>query len=79
MPEQLPKFSLCSTTKAFVFKYFVFFIYIILHVAVTLPDSVSPAIANDENGLPSPPLDEWAFLSTQTTSIEISHVVFKYV
>eukprot|EP00253_Pinus_taeda_P018097 PITA_18097 len=47
--------------------------------AVTSPGSASPAMANDENGLPSPPLDEGAFLSTQMTSIEISQVVFRYV
>eukprot|EP01018_Ginkgo_biloba_P028503 Gb_30192 [translate_table: standard] len=41
-------------------------------IAGTSPDSVSPAVVDDENGLPSPPLDEGAFLATQTTSIEIS-------
>lgn len=37
------------------------------------PDSVCPEdIKDDENGLPSPPLDEGAFLTTQTASIEMS-------
>ncbi|KAL4203336.1 hypothetical protein AMTRI_Chr01g103500 [Amborella trichopoda] len=38
------------------------------------PDSVKPAVAEEEEeeGLPSPPLDEGAFLATQTTSIELS-------
>lgn len=43
-------------------------------IAGTSPDSVSLATADDENGLPSPPLDEGAFLATQTTSIEISQI-----
>ncbi|KAL5708493.1 hypothetical protein ACHQM5_019284 [Ranunculus cassubicifolius] len=34
------------------------------------PESVNPSIV--EQGLPSPPLDEGAFLATQTTSIELS-------
>ncbi|KAH9324414.1 hypothetical protein KI387_004592, partial [Taxus chinensis] len=39
----------------------------------TSPDSVSPEdFKDDENGLPSPPLDEGAFLTTQTASIEMS-------
>eukprot|EP01018_Ginkgo_biloba_P034700 Gb_25854 [translate_table: standard] len=38
----------------------------------TSPDSVSPEAIEDENGLPSPPLDEGAFFTTQTTSIEMS-------
>lgn len=41
-------------------------------IAGTSTDSVSPATADDENGLPSPPLEDVAFLATQTTSIEIS-------
>lgn len=42
----------------------------------TSSDSVSPEdIKDDENGLPSPPLDEGAFLTTQTASIEMSEVV----
>lgn len=43
-------------------------------IAGTSPDSVSLATVDDENGLPSPPLDEGAFLATQTTSIEISQI-----
>uniref|UniRef100_A0A0D6R8F8 TFIIS N-terminal domain-containing protein n=1 Tax=Araucaria cunninghamii TaxID=56994 RepID=A0A0D6R8F8_ARACU len=38
----------------------------------TSSDSVSPATVDDESGLPSPPLEEGAFLATQTTSVEIS-------
>ncbi|XP_057835563.1 probable mediator of RNA polymerase II transcription subunit 26b isoform X2 [Cryptomeria japonica] len=41
-------------------------------IAGTSTDSVSPATADDENGLPSPPLEDVAFLATQTTSIEMS-------
>jgi hypothetical protein len=55
-----------------------FFICITLHVAGTSTDSVPPATADGDNGLPSAPLDE-AFLATQTTSIETSQVFFKYV
>jgi hypothetical protein len=76
---KLLKFVLCFTTRDFVLKNIFLFIYIILHGAGTLPDSASPATADDENGLPSPPFDVGAFLATQTTSIEISQVVFKYV
>jgi len=39
-------------------------------VAGTLPDSVSPATADDENELPSPPLDDGAFLATHMTSTD---------
>lgn len=38
----------------------------------TSPDSVSPEAFKDDDGLPSPPLDEGAFLTAQTTSIEMS-------
>lgn len=43
-------------------------------IAGTSPDSVSLATADDENGLPSPPLDEGAFLAAHTASIEISQI-----
>ncbi|KAL5994748.1 hypothetical protein ACLOJK_024801 [Asimina triloba] len=36
------------------------------------PDSVNPSGLDEEIGLPSPPLDEGAFLATQTTSMELS-------
>ncbi|XP_043693715.1 probable mediator of RNA polymerase II transcription subunit 26b [Telopea speciosissima] len=37
------------------------------------PDSINPSVVVDEEeGLPSPPLDEGIFFSTQTTSIELS-------
>nr|DAD29224.1 TPA_asm: hypothetical protein HUJ06_030692 [Nelumbo nucifera] len=39
-------------------------------IAEGSPDSVKPSI--DEEGLPSPPLDEGAFFATQTTGIELS-------
>lgn len=45
------------------------------------PDSVNPSPDSvvDEEGLPSPPLDEGAFLAPQTTSIELSQVqIFQY-
>ncbi|PKA67151.1 putative mediator of RNA polymerase II transcription subunit 26b [Apostasia shenzhenica] len=34
--------------------------------------SVNPSVVDEEEGLPSPPLDEGAFLATQTTSIRLS-------
>ncbi|XP_058107415.1 probable mediator of RNA polymerase II transcription subunit 26b [Magnolia sinica] len=36
------------------------------------PDSVNPSTVVEEEGLPSPPLDEGAFLATQTTGMELS-------
>ncbi|POO00479.1 Transcription elongation factor [Trema orientale] len=38
------------------------------------PDSVNPSVVDDEEeeGLPSPPLDEGAFFAAQTTSMELS-------
>lgn len=36
------------------------------------PDSVNPSMVYEEEGLPSPPLDEGALLVTQTTSIQLS-------
>ncbi|XP_059428742.1 probable mediator of RNA polymerase II transcription subunit 26b [Corylus avellana] len=37
------------------------------------PDSVNPSVVDeDEEGLPSPPLDEGAFFATQPTAIELS-------
>lgn len=38
-----------------------------------MSDSVDPSF-DDEEGLPSPPLDEGAFFATQTTSMELSQV-----
>ena len=38
----------------------------------TSPNSVSPEAFKDDDCLPSPPLDEGAFLTVQTTSIEMS-------
>lgn len=38
------------------------------------PDSVNPSIVDDEEGLPSPPLDEGALFTAQTTSIRLSEV-----
>lgn len=37
------------------------------------PDNENPPI-EDEEGLPSPPLDEGALFATQTTSIQLSEV-----
>ncbi|XLT77662.1 hypothetical protein HN873_033936 [Arachis hypogaea] len=36
------------------------------------PDSVNPSVVDEEEGLPSPPLDEGAFLVASTGSIELS-------
>ncbi|CAL9775649.1 unnamed protein product [Musa acuminata subsp. burmannicoides] len=41
-------------------------------VAGNSPDSVTPSVIDDEEGLPSPPLDEGALFATQTTSIQLS-------
>ncbi|CAN6443414.1 unnamed protein product [Victoria cruziana] len=38
------------------------------------PDSFNPSTVDDDEGLPSPPLDEGAFLAPHTTSIELSQV-----
>ncbi|OAY40189.1 probable mediator of RNA polymerase II transcription subunit 26b isoform X2 [Manihot esculenta] len=35
-------------------------------------ESVNPSVVDEEEGLPSPPLDEGAFFATQTTGIELS-------
>lgn len=43
------------------------------------PDSVNPSVVDEEEeeeGLPSPPLDEGAFFATQPTSMELSQVHF---
>jgi hypothetical protein len=43
------------------------------------PDSANPSVVDeDEEGLPSPPLDEGAFFATQPTSMELSevHILF---
>ncbi|KAK9290582.1 hypothetical protein L1049_008753 [Liquidambar formosana] len=36
------------------------------------PDSLNPSVLDEEEGLPSPPMDEGAFFATQTTSMELS-------
>lgn len=38
------------------------------------PDSINPSVVDEEEGLPSPPLDEGAFFATQPTSMELSQV-----
>lgn len=42
-----------------------------------MSDSVNPSF-DDEEGLPSPPLDE-AFLANQTTTIELSQVLVLFL
>jgi hypothetical protein len=42
------------------------------------PDSVNPSVVDEEEGLPSPPLDEGAFFATQPTSMELSQVCFLF-
>ena len=42
------------------------------------PDSVNPSVVDEEEGLPSPPLDEGAFFATQPTSMELSQVCFHF-
>lgn len=43
------------------------------------PDSVNPSVIDDEEeGLPSPPLDEGAFFAAQTTSMELTGVLALY-
>ncbi|XLU20966.1 hypothetical protein S245_057032, partial [Arachis hypogaea] len=37
-----------------------------------IPDSVNPSVVYEEEGLPSPPMDEGAFLVASTGSIELS-------
>uniref|UniRef100_A0A0A9CSH8 TFIIS N-terminal domain-containing protein n=1 Tax=Arundo donax TaxID=35708 RepID=A0A0A9CSH8_ARUDO len=41
-------------------------------VADNSPGSSNPSVVEEEEGLPSPPLDEGAFFATQTTSIQLS-------
>ncbi|XP_038684128.1 probable mediator of RNA polymerase II transcription subunit 26b isoform X2 [Tripterygium wilfordii] len=36
------------------------------------PDSMNPSVLDEEEGLPSPPLDEGVFFATQPTSMELS-------
>ena len=43
------------------------------------PDSVNPSVVDEEEGLPSPPLDEGAFFATQPTSMELSQVCFFFI
>ncbi|KAG5234146.1 mediator of RNA polymerase II transcription [Salix suchowensis] len=38
------------------------------------PDSVNPSVVDEEEGLPSPPLDEGALFATQPTSLELLQV-----
>ncbi|KAH9625839.1 hypothetical protein KSS87_015162 [Heliosperma pusillum] len=37
------------------------------------PDSINPSTVDEEEGLPSPPMDEGAFFSTQTMDFDQSH------
>lgn len=39
------------------------------------PDSINPSVLDEEEGLPSPPLDEGAFFATEPTSMELSRVM----
>ncbi|XP_062166629.1 probable mediator of RNA polymerase II transcription subunit 26b [Alnus glutinosa] len=41
-------------------------------VAEGTPDSVNPSVVDEEEGLPSPPLDDGVFFATQPTSMELS-------
>ncbi|XP_072998188.1 probable mediator of RNA polymerase II transcription subunit 26b [Typha latifolia] len=41
-------------------------------IADNSPASVNPSVLDEEEGLPSPPLDEGALLATQTTTIELA-------
>ncbi|WOL16383.1 putative mediator of RNA polymerase II transcription subunit 26b [Canna indica] len=41
-------------------------------IAGNSPDSLNPSVVDDEEGLPSPPLDEGALFAAQTTSIQLS-------
>lgn len=38
------------------------------------PDSIDPSVVDEEEGLPSPPMDEGAFFSTNA-GIELSQVI----
>ncbi|XP_065853576.1 probable mediator of RNA polymerase II transcription subunit 26b [Euphorbia lathyris] len=40
------------------------------------PESVNPSVVDEEEGLPSPPLDEAYFFTTQTAGIELSQEKF---
>lgn len=42
------------------------------------PDSVNPSVVDEEEGLPSPPLDELAFFAAPTAGIELSQVFFMF-
>lgn len=39
------------------------------------PDSVNPSVVDDEEGLPSPPMDEGALFAAPTGSMELSQVI----
>ncbi|XP_072984993.1 probable mediator of RNA polymerase II transcription subunit 26b [Typha latifolia] len=41
-------------------------------IADNSPDSLNPSVLDEEEGLPSPPLDDVALFATQTTSIPLS-------
>ncbi|XAR69540.1 hypothetical protein NMG60_11001170 [Bertholletia excelsa] len=41
-------------------------------IAESTPESVNPSTVDEEEGLPSPPLDEGVFFGTQPTSMELS-------
>lgn len=44
-------------------------------VAEGTPDSVDPSVLDEEEGLPSPPLDDLAFFAAPTAGIELSQVL----
>jgi hypothetical protein len=44
-------------------------------IADKLEDNECNALEEEEEGLPSPPLDEGAFLATQTTGIQLDEVL----
>lgn len=49
--------------------------YFLLKGNESTPESMKASVVDqDEEGLPSPPLDDLAFFSAQTTSIELSQV-----
>lgn len=71
--------SFCASFREFYIE--VVFVFIDIKGAEVTPDSKNkPAAAIEEDeyeeeGLPSPPLDEAAFFTTQPTSMELSQVV----
>ncbi|KAJ0485387.1 putative non-specific serine/threonine protein kinase [Helianthus annuus] len=51
---------------------------IIVDVAVSrnTPESMNPSVVDEEEGLPSPPLDDLAFLNPHSMSLELSEKFF---